>query len=60
MTGFCPTSDCNCYKKDTLNVDENDDGGTADNGVAKKRVADDGTVDNGVVDDNDDQGEGNN
>ncbi len=50
LAGSHPTSDRNCYKKDSLDTDENNNGGVADDKVADNRAAD-----NGAADDNDDQ-----
>lgn len=48
VVGFRPTSDRDCDKEDGFDVDENDDGGAADN-----KAADNGAADNGVADDDD-------
>lgn len=50
VAGPRPTSDCNRNKEDALEIDENNDG----------RVADDGVAGNKAINDDDDQGEGNN
>lgn len=49
-----PTFDCDCYNKDVVNVDENNDGRAANVGVA-----DDGVVDDRAADNDDNQEEGN-
>lgn len=49
-----PIFDCDCYNKDVVNVDENNDGRAANVGAA-----DDGVVDDRVADDDDNQKEGN-
>lgn len=59
VAGPRPTSDCDRYKKDAFDVDENNDGGAADDRVANDGVVDDGVADDKVADNNDDQGEGN-
>ncbi len=55
VAGPHPTFNCNCYKKDAHNTDENNNGGVVEDGVVAEKV-----VNNRAADDNDDQGKGNN